>query len=123
MANDTFNQLPATLDISLIKGDEFACDLDFSIDVTNYVWTAIIFSTTRIVNSNYPGGINSQGDTEETFNVNVTDAANGQLTISLQETQTEALSEAETYRWLLRAVSPGNVTRTYISGSFTVRSP
>lgn len=119
----TFSILPAALDISLIKGDEFSCQLDFSIDLTSYTWTAIVFETTRTVSTAFPGGLDTQGATAATFSVVEQDAAAGQLTLTLTEAQTTALSESTPYRWLLRGVAPGDVTRTWVSGSFTVRAP
>ena len=119
----TFNTLPATLDVVLIKGDEWGCSLDFSIDLTGYTFSAAIFATTRTVSTAYPGGLDTQGADVEAINVTYTDLATGQLGLSLTETQTEALDETATYRWYLRGVAPGTITRTYVSGSFTVRSP
>ena len=119
----SFSIEPAALSLTAVKGDEFAVDFDFDTSLTSYTWEAIIFKVSRLVNSNHPGGVDAQGDTAETFTTSVTDAANGELTISLTETQTAALSESELYRWRLRGVAPGSVTRTYVSGTFTLRSP
>lgn len=119
----TYSILPATLDIVVLKGDEFGMDLDFDTSLNSFAWTAEVFVSTRTVNSNYPGGLAIEGATAATFTVNVVDAANGQLNLALDETTTGGLDEATTYRWYLRGVAPGAVTRTYISGSFTVRAP
>lgn len=119
----TYSVVPAELNIVCLKGDEFGASFDFSIDVTGYTWTAEVFETERVVNSQFPGGLNTQGDTAASFAVSVTDAAAGQLNIALTETQTGNLSESTLYRWFLRGVAPGTVTRTYASGSFAVRSP
>lgn len=119
----SYSVLPAQLDISCLKGDEFGASFSFSIDITGYAWSAEVFETTRAVTSQYPGGINTQGNTAETITVSVTDAAAGELNIALTETQTGNLSETTLYRWFLRGVAPSTVTRTYVSGSFSVRSP
>jgi hypothetical protein len=119
----SYSVLPASLDLVVLKGDEFGMTLDWSIDLTNFTWSAEIFSSARTVNSNYPGGLVTQGTTVATFTVTVIDAANGQLNLALDETTTAGLDEATAYRWFLRGVAPGAVTRTYISGSFTVRAP
>jgi len=118
-----YSVLPASLDLVVLKGDQFGMDLDFDISLASFTWTAEVFSSARTVNSNYPGGLATQGATAATFTVNVVDAANGQLNLALDETVTEELDEATSYRWYLRGVAPGAVTRTYISGSFTVRAP
>jgi len=124
MTTPSFDILPAALDCNVVKGDEFGMSLDFDIALTNYNnWSAIVFKTTKAVSSNYPGGINTQGETAATFTVSVTSAANGQVNISLTETQTAALSEAELYRWYIRADAPGVVTRTFVSGNFKIHSP
>tara|TARA_B100001741_G_scaffold238488_1_gene199468 strand:+ start:1843 stop:2217 length:375 start_codon:yes stop_codon:yes gene_type:complete len=122
-SNPTYSVLPATLDITALKGDEFGMDLNFSVNLSNYTWEAFVFKTRRTVNSQYPGGLNTQGETAVTFTVNVVDAANGELNLHLDETDTNDLDEAIAYRWLLRGVAPGSVTRTYVSGAFTVQAP
>lgn len=119
----TYSVLPAELNLVALKGDEFGMALGFSVSLVSYTWQAEIFETTRTVNSNYPGGLSTEGDSAASFAVTVVDAAAGQLNISLDETITAALSETTAYRWYLRGVAPGVVTRTYISGSFTVRAP
>lgn len=114
--------LPATLDLSVTQGDELGILLDFSIDLTNYSWTAIVYETTRTVSSQFPAGIDTAGDTAATFGVTEQDAAAGQINLTLQESVTAGLSETQTYRWYLRGVAPGTVTRTYVSGTFSVKS-
>lgn len=114
--------LPATLDLSVTQGDELGMSLDFSIDLTSYSWTAIVYETTRTVSSQFPGGIDTAGDTAATFTITEQDVANGQIDLTLQETVTASLSETQTYRWYLRGVAPGTVTRTYISGTFSVKA-
>ena len=114
--------LPATLDLSVTQGDEFGMLLDFSIDLTGYSWNAIVYETTRTVSSHFPGGIDTAGDTAATFVVTEQDAAAGQINLTLQETVTAGLSETSTYRWYLRGVAPGTVTRTYVSGTFAVKA-
>ena len=123
MANATFSIVPETLDLTVCKGDEFGLSLNFDIDLTGYTFTAAVFEITRTVNSSYPGGFDSQGADVESFSITYTDLANGELSLALTETQTAAISETGTYRWYLRGVTPGTITRTYISGSFTVRTP
>lgn len=124
----TFSLLPETLDLTVCKGDEFGMSLEFAEsgsakDLTGYTFTAEIFSTTRTVTASFPSGFWAQGDTVETITVTYTDLANGELGISLTEAQTGGLDETATYRWFLRGVAPGTITRTYISGSFAVQTP
>lgn len=119
----TLNTLPAVLDVALIKGDEWSLSLDFSADLTGYTFTSAVFLTTRTVSTAYPGGLNTQGEDAAAVTVTYTNLADGQLSLSLTESQTGSLDETLTYRWYLRGVAPGDVTRTYVSGSFAVRSP
>jgi len=119
----TYSVLPSDLDIVVLKGDEFAATVDFDVDVTGYTFTSKVFETTRTVNSSFPGGLNTEGTTAQNITVTVDDAANGTLSLGLTETQTSSLSEATSYRWYLRGVEPGDVTRTYVSGAFSVRAP
>jgi hypothetical protein len=120
----TYNILPAELNIAVLKGDEFGMTVTFeAVDLTGYSWSSIVFETERVVNSQFPGGINVQGNTAATIVVSVVDAAAGELSLALTETQTAGMSEETTYRWFLRGVAPGDVTRTYVSGTFSVRAP
>jgi len=119
----TLSLLPATLDLSITQGDELGVLLTFQeTDLSNYSWTAIVYETERTVSSQFPGGIDTAGATAATFTITEVDAAAGQLNISLQESVTAALSETQTYRWYLRGVAPGTVTRTYVSGTFSVKA-
>jgi hypothetical protein len=119
----TYSILPAELNLVVLKGDEFTMDVTFSTSLVGYTWESEIFESTKTVNSNYPGGLSTEGDNAGTFTVTVSDAVAGELNLSLDETITAALSEATAYRWYLRGVAPGAVTRTYVSGTFTVRAP
>ncbi|MGA0336542.1 MAG: hypothetical protein ACO3LD_09845 [Luminiphilus sp.] len=119
----TYSVLPASLNLVVLKGDQFGMDVTFSTSLVSYTWESEVFESTKTVNSNYPGGLSTEGDTAATFTVNVVDAAAGELNLELDETTTASLNEATAYRWFLRGVAPGAVTRTYISGSFTVRAP
>jgi hypothetical protein len=119
-----FEVIPDEMAIIVTKGDELGMAVDFSIDLTGYSsWEAIVFKTQRTVSSDFPAGINTQGETAETFTVSVTNASTGILNLALTETQTDGLSVGTLYRWFLRGVAPGAVTRTFISGTFTVRAP
>jgi len=119
----TYSILPAELNLVVLKGDEFGMDVTFSTSLVSYTWDAKVFESTKTVNSNYPGGLSTEGDEAATFTVNVIDAAAGEINLALDETTTGGLSESTAYRWYLRGVAPGAVTRTYIAGTFTVRAP
>lgn len=119
----TLSLLPATLDLAITQGDELGVLLTFQeTDLSNYSWTAIVYETERTVSSQFPGGIDTAGDTAATFTITEVDAAAGQINLTLQESVTAGLSETQTYRWYLRGVAPGTVTRTYVSGTFSVKA-
>ena len=123
-----FSIVPETLNVTVCKGDEFGMSLTFTdggspMDLSGYSFSAAVFETTRSVTAAYPGGIYTRGADAEAIAITVVDAANGELNLALTETQTETLSETTTYRWALIGVAPGTITRTYISGKFTIQSP
>jgi hypothetical protein len=118
-----FIALPGTLNISLTVGDEFGMLADLSIDTTGFTWTAIVYEAATSVSFSNPGGVPTQGATAATFSVTVVSAAAGQVNLSLTEIQTAALTPAKTYRWYLRGVAPGVVTRTYLSGTLKAYAP
>jgi hypothetical protein len=118
-----FLQLPGTLNIALVNGDEFGMLADLSIDTTGYTWTAAIYEATTSVTIANPTGVTTQGSTATSFTVTDVNAAAGQLNLSLTETQTTALDPGKVYRWYLRGVSPALVTRTYLAGVLRVYAP
>jgi hypothetical protein len=115
--------LPGTLNISLVVGDEFGMLADLSIDTTSFTWSALVYEATPSVSFANPGGVPTQGATAATFAITVVNAAAGQVNLSLTELQTVTLSPAKNYRWYLRGVSPGLVTRTYLSGTLKAYAP
>jgi len=121
--SETFNALPGSLAISLTTGDEFGMLADLSIDTTGFTWTAIVYETATTVSFVNPSGVSTQGATAATFAVTVVNAAAGQVNLSLTELQTAALAPDKTYRWYLRGVSQGLVTRTYLSGTLRAFAP
>lgn len=118
-----FLALPGTLNISLTVGDEFGFVSDLSIDTTGFEWTAIVYETATTVSFVNPSGVSTQGATAATFAITVVNAAAGQVNLSLTELQTVTLSPSTSYRWYLRGVSPGMVTRTYLSGTLKAYAP
>jgi hypothetical protein len=55
--------------------------------------------------------------------IGIPDPTTGSMVIGLSETQTKLLSPTQTYRWYLRWIAPGEITRTIISGSVTAVAP
>lgn len=120
----TFAQLPGTLDATFVAGDEVAIALDFDRDLTGYTITTAVYVTAVYASGGGGTGfVTGIGDTAATFSISNTNLAAGQITIGLSETQTAALSPAIAYRWYLRWVDTGQVTRTVLSGTVTVANP
>lgn len=124
----TYTQLPGTLDITFVggsgSGDEVQVALDFDRDLTGYSVTAPIYiSAVYATEGGGQGAISVVGATATSFTVTPTDLSQGQMTISLSETQTGALWPGISYRWYMRWVSPSLVTRTVLSGTLTVTNP
>lgn len=119
-----FSQLPATLDVTFVVGDEVNIGLDFTNDLTSYSFQNAIYVSGNLATGGGGNGfVNAVGATVTSFTVTPTDIPAGKIGIGLTETQTAALSPANRYRWYLRWVSPGNVTRTVLSGQITPVAP
>lgn len=98
----TSETLPGVLNLAMRAGDEFSTALDFSISTTSYTWAAQVYSLIT-------------GDTLATPTVTVSNAAAGQLSVSMTETQTAGLGRGS-FGWRLEAVAPGSVKRTWLDG-------
>jgi len=106
--------LPQNLNLSFIRGDEFWFTIDADIDLTGYTFSSSIYKVTSVANGVVTG-------TQEVaqFTITPVNLATGQINLSLQETQTAALTTTEKLRWYFRWVGPGVVTRTVLSGNLT----
>lgn len=120
----TFSQLPGTLDIVFVKGDEVSIALDFDRDLNNYQITAPIYVTQVFASEGGGvGTVTGVGQVATSFVVSPVSLTAGTLTINLSETQTNALLPTIAYRWYMRWVDPAQVTRTVLSGTLTVANP
>lgn len=116
-------QLPDTLDIVFVQGDELKILLDFDQNLTGYT-----FETKIIEVLNVEGGNVTEFEEAPSPNLTqtVVNLSLGTINLSLNEIQTQALQLGGNYRWYMRWLSPpsaGSVTRTVLSGTVTVRSP
>ena len=125
MADPTYEQLPAELDLSFVKGDELSILLTIGLDLTGYTYDAKVYSlTTAAAGGGLAGGVaTTAGGTVAAFTVSAISETAGTVNISLTEQQTDTLSSTGTYRWWFKAISPAIVTRTLVSGDVTVRLP
>lgn len=119
----TFTQLPGTLDISMIQGDEIEVDLDFDRDLTGYTFSNSIYVEAVLSGGGGGGFVSTVGSVATSFAISIVNLSTGRINIGLSEIQTAALSPSINYRWFLRWVAPGLVTRTVLSGTMTVSAP
>lgn len=125
----TFSQQPADLAIVCVGGDELSLALTVGptaarVNLTGYTLEAKVFTPVYANPAGELGqGAFTVGATAATFQVGAVNLAQGQVAISLTETQTAALSPATGYRWFFRAVDPTGYTLTWLSGTFTARIP
>jgi hypothetical protein len=125
MADTTYEQLPAELDLAFIKGDEFGMVVAFDTDLTGHTYDSRIYALTSV---SAGGGLGAgatvaAGATVLAFTVTPVNVTAGTINVSLSETETNQLSSTGVYRWWLKTVTPGNVTRTYLAGDVSVRVP
>lgn len=119
-----FTQLPGTLDLTFVAGDELRVNCDFDLDVTGYTVTNSVYvSSVYATGGGGSGFVNIIGETVTTFDQSVTNAANGQMLLTLPENKSSLLSPGIGYRWYLRWVDLSGVTRTVLSGSITTVAP
>lgn len=118
MADAVFTQLPGTLGLAFVRGDEVTFSADFpGVDLTNYTVSAKVYTAAR-------GDVTIVTTPTTTKTVTTTNGVTtSTVQVSLTETQTEAISAVTTTRWYLRWVSPGNVTRTVVSGQVLAQNP
>lgn len=126
MATD-YEQLPAEVDLNFVKGDEIGFLVTFGgTDLTGYTYDSRVYSLATIATGS--GGIGSgaavaSGATVAELVVTPVNVTAGSINISMQENVTNTLAAGGQYRWWLKLISPGLVTRTVLSGDVNVRTP
>lgn len=110
--------LPEILDIQFIRGDEFGMLLDFDMDLSSHTISTNIYEVGVVV-----GGVVTAGPSFGSFTITNVDLPAGKINLSLQESQTQSLNPTKQYRWFLRWVAPGVVTRTILSGAISFGDP
>lgn len=119
-----FTQLPGVLDLKFVAGDEVNFSVSFpSNDLTGYTFESIVYVVKQTVPLGGGMSVPTAGQTAATIAVTAVDLSAGSLMLGLGETQTGLLSPVGTYRWFLRWVAPGSITRTVLGGTVTVVSP
>lgn len=100
-----YEQLPGTLPLAFKAGDDFSALVDFSLDMTGYAVSASLLSIVT-------------GSQVVAITASITNAASGQVNVSLSDTQTSAIQPG-TYRWVLVGTQ-GAATRTLLEGHVEV---
>jgi hypothetical protein len=118
-----FTLLPGELNLRAVRGDEWNIAINLQRDVSNYAWESYIYQSDTITAGGGAGSLSGVGTTITQPTIGISNASTGAMVIGLTETQTKLLSPTQTYRWYLRWVAPGDVTRTIISGSVTAVAP
>lgn len=119
-----FEQLPGTLDLTFVQGDEVQINCDFDVNITGYTVTnAVYVSSVYAAGGGGSGSVTTVGATVTNFNQTITSASAGQMTLALPEDRSALLSPGIGYRWYLRWVDTSGVTRTVLSGDVTTVVP
>lgn len=106
-----------------MSGDECNIALNLQRSVAGYTFTSFIYRTDITGTGGGLGSISSIGQTVVAPTIGISDASTGAMVLGLSETQTAQLSPGTNYRWFLRWVAPGEITRTIVSGSVTAVAP
>lgn len=98
-----YQQLPGTLDLSLIRGDNFSMQLDFNVDLTDYQFLAQL-----------------QQDNKTTIiTVATVNAVDGIINISMTDTITAQLTTSPA-KWFLRWTDAAGISRRILAGRLKV---
>ena len=101
----TYAQTPGLLNIKAVTGTDFSCQLTFGTNLSSYTFDS------AIVLQEYP---NKQ---EQAITVTINNAAQGIITLSLNDTQTSALGTFSKKKWYLNW-NIGGIKQTILAGLF-----
>ena len=97
-----YEQLPGPLNLAFRAGDDFSTLIDFSINMTGYTTSAVLYSYVSDA-------------TVANFTTSMANAAAGQVNVAMTKTQTAAITPG-TYGWRMSWVDGSNQTRSALSG-------
>lgn len=102
------SQLPGSVDIEIVKGDDFSFQLDFGIDITGYILEAKVVK-------------DASATPEEvvSFTISNVNLSTGKIILTLTDTQTNAL-QIKTYKWYFKWTTTSTAVRKMLQGDFTV---
>ena len=119
----TFTQLPGELGLQFVSGDEVNVAVNLQRDVQNYSFTSYVYRSNLVGTGGGVGAFSTIGATVVQPTIGIVDATTGSMVIGLSESQTAQLIPGNSYRWFLRWVAPGEITRTIVSGDVTAVAP
>jgi hypothetical protein len=118
-----FVQLPGVLNVTAVNGDECNIALSLQRNISGYSWESYVYRSEVTTTGGGVGSLSGLGVTVVQPTIGISDTANGTMVIGLNETQTRSLTPGVGYRWYLRWVAPGQITRTIVSGNVTTVAP
>lgn len=120
----TLSRIPGELNLIFVIGDDLPITIDLDQDVTGSTWECGVYVDGVGVFATLPGSgyVTTPGETVFSPTVTVTNAAAGQLTISITDAQTDLMLDGVTYRWFLRQTLSGQ-SRTVLAGFAEARDP
>ena len=102
----------------MVRGDELNFVAQFTgIDLTTGTLSAAVYDAST------PGGTVIQTPGLSVSVATASGVPTSSVSLSFVESQTLSLSIAGRYRWFVRWVSPGGVTRTYVAGNVLPSNP
>lgn len=117
-------QIPGDLGVRLVPGDELNFAVNLGMDVTGYTFTSLIYRATATGAGG--GSVNTiygVGTTVTAPVISIVSPTAGAVMVGMNETQTALLTPGGNYRWFLRWVAPGDITRTILGGTVTSVAP
>ena len=118
-----FSQLPGVLDITAVSSDEWNIAVNLQRDITSHTFTSYIYRSDLVGLEGGIEGFSTIGATVVQPLIGISNVTAGTMIIGLTEQQTAQLVPGNSYRWFLRWVAPGEITRTIVSGTVTPVAP
>lgn len=114
----TYSQLPGALDLQFVRADELNFVAQFpGMNLTTGTISASVYDASSTDST----AVATPGLSVSVVTTGGVPAST--VSVSLVETQTSSLSATGRYRWFMRYVSSGGVTRTLLAGNVFANNP
>lgn len=113
----TVSQLPGSLNIALVRGDEFGTTVDVKLDVSSFTFSSEVFSLLTGETLATPS-VSYTGPSLDSTGAPV--AGWSRISLSMTEVQTTSLTVGS-YGFRVAWIAPGNAKRTALAGVCEVR--